>query len=167
MRLAARLFLVPVLFSSGCAASLARLGTDPTKLETKEEVRAQFGEPDKSGVVEGLCYEEYSTRRKIATEAPWAEGEVMFFAMTLGLIEIPLLSHELYRTTKGAAAGQRLRFTYDHLGRVIRIDLDGESERFLIFNLTHRDQVTGVPGPGKSPDEDPPPDDRCLGVGPP
>jgi hypothetical protein len=141
MRIAYLLFLVPAIFSGGCAAMIARSGTDPTYLKTKEEIHANFGEPIMSGKLDGMdgaFYEDYFTRRKIATEYPNAEGEVMCFAMTLGTLEVLLVSQELYLTTKRAIAGQTLRFTYDKDAKLINVQMDGRSEEFMRFNLRDR-----------------------------
>lgn len=155
MRITYLLFLVLALASSGCAAKIAGLGTDPTKFETIEEVHAKFGQPDAGGTLDGkdgAFYEDYITRRKIATYPLCTSGPGYGIAlvMTLGTVDLLMISNELCLSAKRTLTGQTLRFIYDNNGKLIKLQLDGEADEFFWFNLRNRaTQNTGplIPSP--------------------
>jgi hypothetical protein len=141
MRIAYLLFLVPIVFSGGCADKIARVGTVLSEFKTKEEMYAKFGEPCASGTTDGAFkegqfiprdaafYEDYTTRQKIST--PYLEpGYGMMLCMTLGTIELLLVPEQLYLIMKRKLVGQTLRVIYDANGKVVGAQLDGEDINF-------------------------------------
>jgi hypothetical protein len=118
--------LLSLSASSGCSLMIARCGKDLSVLETREEVRKDFGEPVASGVEDGQPYEEFRTRRKIVNEQE-VYSLNMGLAMTGGLIEFIAFPLEVYEAMKATIAGQNLRFYYDGLGNVRYCQLNGQS----------------------------------------
>lgn len=138
MRSAYLLFLVPTIFSGGCAQMMAESGMDLSNFKSNEAIHAKFGEPCASGSTEGAFnkdqyvprdaafYEDYLTRRKLST--PYTSiGYGMILVMTLGTIEPLLVTDQLFRITKRTIMGQTLRVIYDADGKVLGFHLDGES----------------------------------------
>src|SRR5436309_2569017 len=82
----------------GCAPMIARKGTDLTKFNSREEIRACLGEPSATGLEHGIPFEEYRTHRKIAEPCPWrylcGEGYAALLLVTCGTWEIIPLSDE-------------------------------------------------------------------------
>src|SRR5438309_797899 len=105
-----------ILLSSGCAGLLSQCGDDISKLSTREEIHAQFGEPiasggqdDKDG--DGFAWEEFHTGMIIAN--PYrGPGYGMGFMMSFGLIELVYVPMELTRLTRAMLVGEDLRFSY-------------------------------------------------------
>ena len=150
MRIACILLAALASLSSGCSCFIASRGKDVTALKTKEEVRAVFGEPTRSGVEDGLCFEEYRTRRKIVTPM-WVgggEGYVMLLVMTCYTSELGLTPIELYLMGKRTLLGQTIRVTYDATGHATGHYLDGEALWFLGFGrITTNQGVEVAPAP--------------------
>jgi hypothetical protein len=143
MRIACLLCLVSAALSGGCAGMIARTGIDPTELKTKEEVRARFGEPTVIGSLDGTdgaFYEDYFTHRKIAThpDRTSSPGYVMGLFMTLGTLDLFLVPEELLLTAKRTVVGQTLRFTYDKNEKLLKLELDGDTDEFGGFYLSQK-----------------------------
>ena len=148
MRIAYLFLLVPAIGSSGCAGLIARSGLDPTQLQTAEDVHGKFGKPYASGSANDALkedqsvprnaafYEDYMVRQKIAT-SNYGEGYVMLLLITFGTAEFLALPPELFLLAKRSILGQKLRFTYDIEGRLIRLQLDGDEQQFWMFNCLH------------------------------
>jgi hypothetical protein len=124
------LLLVPsLLFTSGCAGLIAQSGTDLASLNTREEFHAALGQPVTSGVADGVFFEEYHTRRKIAE--PWAccgygEGYAMMLVATFGAIDLLCVPCELYQIGRNTVLGQTIRVTYGPTGAAWELSIDGE-----------------------------------------
>jgi hypothetical protein len=109
---------------TGCTALVASIGTDTSRFDTREQVRAEFGVPDLVGETNGQPYDQFHSRRMIADQLH-ASHEVMASGMTLGLYEFVGLPNELVLVGGRLWAGQELRFEYDESGRVVRVLRDG------------------------------------------
>ena len=128
MRIACLLLVAFASVSSGCSAFIGSRGNDVTVLKTKDEVRAVFGEPVTNGVEEGQSFEEYRTRRKIATFSRiYGEGYFMLLVATGGTSELVMTPIELYLMGKRTLLGQTIRVTYGATGYPCAHSLDGES----------------------------------------
>lgn len=115
-------------FASGCAALIARSGTDLTCLQTKEEIHAQLGVPSTAGVEEGRYFEEYRTRRKIAQPMKYfGPGYAMGIVLTCGVSELICVPTELYLVCHRGLLGQTVRVTYDVADTVYNVELNGNS----------------------------------------
>jgi hypothetical protein len=120
------LLAASVALSGGCAPLIVGCGEDLASLKTKEEVHARLGEPAVRGVTDGLPFEEYHTRRKIAEEQRYGEMYGPFWLMTCGALDLPFVPYELCRAGWRTLAGQTVCVTYDAAGTVIGLELDGE-----------------------------------------
>lgn len=141
MRIVTFLLLIPIAFAGGCAGMIAQCGTDPTALKTQKEVHDTFGEPVETGSQVGVTkegefvpkdaafYEDYTTRRKIATPYP-GDGYIIFLIGSLGTLDLLLVPQQFCLMTKRAITGQTVRIIYDSNGKVIAVNLDGESLYF-------------------------------------
>ena len=118
------------LLSSGCAGFISSRGEDLHVLETKERVRAVLGEPVNSGVEKGQGFEEYTTRRKIASGMGCISYNRLSYhktvRATLGICELILVPGELCLMGKRTLLGQTIRVTYDGTDHVTEQYLDGE-----------------------------------------
>ena len=144
MRIACLLLLVPVTSCSGCAGLIARSGTDPTALKTRDEVRAKFGEPVASGVLkddDGKTYEDYVVHQKIAAntyfEKPGFIGTYSlendykgFLMFTLATCELVLVPEQLILTSVRCIGGERIRFKYDSLGKLVEVQRNSNCDYF-------------------------------------
>jgi hypothetical protein len=110
---------------SGCSMLIAQSGKDLSKLTTKEEVHSEFGEPDKTGVVDGHPCDDYCTRRKIS-EPVRSDRMGLCIAMTFGMAEFVAFPVEFCTLCGRSVLGQNLRFAYSDDGEVIRVFLDGD-----------------------------------------
>jgi hypothetical protein len=123
--------VISSLISSGCSSLLARSGVDLSALATREQVRAEFGEPEASGTTEDGYYEEYHSRRKIS-DPVIASAYGMMFVMYFGLGEAVSLPIEAGRLASTTISGQEIRVTYDSADQVDRILIDDDSHRFQV-----------------------------------
>jgi len=124
MRWAGVLLILSIPLSSGCSLLIARSGKDLSALTTREKVRAEFGEPSTSGIVDGKTYDEYHTRRKIYD--PMFYNELyMAVGMSCGLFEPIAFPLALYDLGSNTITGQELRFVYRADGTVSDVSLDG------------------------------------------
>jgi YD repeat-containing protein len=146
MRITCLLLLVAVTSCSGCAGLIARSGTDPTALNTREEVHAKFGEPVASGAVkdsDGTTYEDYVVHQKIAantnfrTPPEFLGGRTSlesdyenFLLFTLGTCELVLIPEQLILTTVRCVGGERIRIKYDREGRLIEVHRNSNCDYF-------------------------------------
>jgi hypothetical protein len=144
MRIACLLLLVAVTSCGGCAGLIAQSGTDPTALKTRDEVHAKFGEPVASGVFkddDGKTYEDYVVHQKIAADTDFRThgfiGMVQlendykaFLIFTLGTCELVLIPEQLILTTVRCIGGERIRFKYDSLGRLVEVQRDSNLDYF-------------------------------------
>jgi hypothetical protein len=113
--------------SNGCSMLIAQSGKDLNICATREEVRAELGEPCASGVEEGKRFEEYRSRWKISEAGSYGCLTYgMGFAMTFGASELLLFPQALYLLGKRTVLGQTVRVTYDDAGIVTGLYLDGE-----------------------------------------
>ena len=127
MRSACLLLIASTPLLGGCSCLVASSGKDLRLLTTKGEVRAQMGEPTRSGVVEGKAFDEYRTRRKISEEGTVRmAGAGMGFAMTFGASELITFPVELCTAGGRTLMGQDVRFVYDAEGKVTERFLDGK-----------------------------------------
>jgi hypothetical protein len=130
MRIVCFLLITATTLVSGCAARIARSGTDLTPLKSKEEIHAKLGKPVRTGIEESQFFEEYRTHRKIADPNPFkyfGPGYAMAVILTCGLCEPICVAGELCRVSRQTVLGQTVRVTYDSTGSVTNIYLDGES----------------------------------------
>jgi YD repeat-containing protein len=125
MRYLALLLLACVPLFAGCSVYIARMGKDLDRLATREQVHADFGEPCRTGTVDGNAFEDYRTRRKMSERLRSCE-QGMAFVMTFGVGELGWFPYELYLLGRRTLLGQEVRFVYDDAGRVIGIHLDGK-----------------------------------------
>jgi hypothetical protein len=107
------------LFSSGCAALIARSGQDLWDLKTRTEVEAVLGNPTGKGEIDGITYEEYTTRRKIAE--PPGPGYAMAYTMTLGLGDLVFVPYELLLIGRRTIVGQEFHVAFDAEGNVVSL----------------------------------------------
>jgi hypothetical protein len=147
MRLVSLLLFACVLPSSGCAALIARSGTDLNALKTKEEIHALLGEPVACGVANGEAFEEYHTRRKISDDAilRLGEGYAMMMILTCGAIDVLYVPQELYLVGRNTLLGQKVRVIYDCSGTVTGVCLDSNP-----FAPWHQKSLVGPPESGGS-----------------
>jgi hypothetical protein len=115
-----------LLPSAGCAYRLAESGTDLGTLETREQVRAEFGPPAASGTADGQAFEDFRTRRKVADSHQHVYAAHLLSGYTYGLAEVMLLPGECFGVAARTILGQDLRFVYDEAGRVTAVLRDGE-----------------------------------------
>ncbi|HXD88631.1 MAG TPA: hypothetical protein VN641_19230 [Urbifossiella sp.] len=120
MRYPSLLIVVVALSQCGCTAFFVSSGHDPSKITTREEAHAKYGDPVGSGEDKGKSYEEFITHRKIAE---YDKFEYLFFGdiLTLGLGEIVWFPQELCIAARRSIRGHWLRFIYDEEGRVTEI----------------------------------------------
>src|SRR5207248_186044 len=111
--------------SAGCTVFLTSSGKDLGTLETRDQVRREFGQPTATGISEGHPYEDFLSYRKIA-EPEKGTYLVMGDIATLGLGELVWFPTELYRVSCRSIRGQTIRFTYDESGNVTGARLDGQ-----------------------------------------
>ena len=66
MRVVRLVLALTAVLPAGCAALVAKTGTDTTRFATREQVRAEFGPPDETGEEKDEPFDQFRTRRKIA-----------------------------------------------------------------------------------------------------
>ena len=115
-------FTVP---SCGCSILIAESGKDLSPLQTREQVRAEFGTPDTFGENADGPYECFQTRRKVAENFRGMSIN-MGLAFTYGLGEALFFPAEVFRLASTIAVGRELRFEYDENGRIKKVLLDGD-----------------------------------------
>ena len=121
MRITSCFLVVAMLFTTGCAHMIAESGLDLGALPNKEAVHEAVGQPIASGTEDGLYFEEYRTRRKLAEPQPlrcWGEGYAMLLVMTCGLSECITVPHEAFILGRRTLLGQPIRVTYGDDGAV-------------------------------------------------
>src|SRR4051812_31113575 len=112
MRAWALIAIACVLCISGCAAMIARSGTDLSVYRTPEDVRYDYGEPIGNVVTENYHYEEFRSRRKVSEGGRAWELELDSLR-TLGLAEFVQVPLELFRVVRTIIIGQTVHFYYD------------------------------------------------------
>jgi hypothetical protein len=124
MRYALLLLLLPTLLATGCSIYLAQAGKELTPIRTRKDAHAEFGPPITQGVEDGLQFEEFRTRRKVA-EKFRGSTHSMALGMTLFLYEFYLFPRELYFLAKCGLAGQTVRMIYNPDRTVRGFSVDG------------------------------------------
>jgi hypothetical protein len=129
MRVVRLVLALTAVLPAGCAALVAKTGTDTTRFATREQVRAEFGPPDETGEEKDEPFDQFRTRRKIA-DSHHSASLGMSWAMTFGLADLVEFPRELILVGGRLWDGQDLRFEYDASGRVVRVLLDREEPEF-------------------------------------
>lgn len=121
------------LATTGCIGPLiARSGTDPISLRTRDEVQKQLGEPITSETKsDGSVVEDFRSRRKFAEPM---RSESMYRSQTRTDRFLPysgffvMLSDvtEVGRLVRRTAFGQTLRFAFYPDGRIRSVTIDGD-----------------------------------------
>ncbi len=125
MRVAYLLLIACVLPSIGCTMLVVNSGKVLTALKSQAKVHEAFGLPTATGQAEGMPYEDFITRRKIA-EPQKNIYLIMGTIWTCGFGEFVWFPTELYRAVRRSVVGQSLRFTYDAAGNVTAIRFDND-----------------------------------------
>jgi hypothetical protein len=142
MRFAYPFCLTCVLLSSGCAGLLSDRGQDISKLATREQVHATFGEPVASGLEDskdghGASWEAFHSSAIIAN--PYrGPGYGMGVAMSLGLTELVDVPIQLTHLTQALLFGEELRFSYDEGGQLTYATINGEPHNILCYSSRFR-----------------------------
>jgi hypothetical protein len=119
------LFCVAVtLLQTGCAARIARVGTDTSQFTTRDQVHQALGRPDASGGAEGETYEDYCYQGKVAENM---RASVLFLVSvgSLGLVDFYYVPCELLRACWMPLVGYDLHFQYDGEGKVTKHTVEG------------------------------------------
>jgi hypothetical protein len=123
MRCTVLLLILSALASTGCSMFIAKAGKDLSPLESREDARAQFGEPIATGTDGESPFEEFRSRQKLSEPAR-ASTHGMGIAMTFFLFELYLFPRELCFLTKRTLFGQTIRVIYSPDGRIERMKID-------------------------------------------
>ena len=142
MRLFCFLLIASTAITSGCASLIAKCGKDLEPFKTREQIHEQLGEPTKKGEDNGLAYEEFTTRQKIAEKMVhrYSVGYAMMWYFTLGTIDVVCVPCELIGISYGTIFGNTIRVMYDPSGKVKYISVNGE-ELLDIF-ISYREEST-------------------------
>lgn len=115
---------VAMLCSAGCASLIARTGTDPSEITTREQVHQAFGSPTASGGSDGERYEDFCCHAKVAENFRACLLYMTSF-YTLGLADLYFVPCEVGRAGWKTIRGYDLRFYYDTNGTVTKHTIDG------------------------------------------
>jgi hypothetical protein len=112
------------LFSGGCGSLIARSGTDPSELATRDQVHQALGQPVATEVGDRGSSEDYRCHAKVAENT---RAALLFLEdfYTLGLADLCFVPYEVGRYGWKAVSGYDLRFHYDETGRVTECTIDG------------------------------------------
>lgn len=122
----ARLLIFAILpLLTGCTAAILRTGFDTRQLETREDVRREFGDPDSNGEQDGHPFDDIHTRRKVKQRMDAWVAECGS-AATFGLFDLVGVPASLTQIAYRSVAGQDLRFVYDSNGKLTHVLRDGE-----------------------------------------
>lgn len=124
MRPVLLLLTATALLSSGCAACIARMGTDPGHAHSREEVHEMFGQPAAVEGADDHLHEDFCYHGKVA-ENLQAAVLALCSLETLGLMDIYLFPYEIGRAGWNTLWGYDLRFYYNDTGKVTNYTING------------------------------------------
>ena len=122
-----RLCLVFSALLCGCSVLIKHCGEDLQPLTTRDKVHERFGEPSRTGIVDGLQVEEFRSRCPV-----YDEGEMFMHGMSLGytfgLAELYLFPRDVFCLMRRVITGRpEIGFTYDSAGKVVGITISGHA----------------------------------------
>jgi hypothetical protein len=113
------------LFTCGCSVFWTRSGEDLSALQTRDQVRMEFGEPTFIEPANGSIYETFHTTRKISEQVRANELAAEISA-SYGFAEFVAFPGELVDNAYRILYGQTLCFRYDQRGNVLNVFLNDQ-----------------------------------------